>query len=464
MRESGLRSDKLLLVMALVMAAFGVGYVYFTSPTKLKVAVGPVGSAEERLIHTFAQQLKVQKASIRLTSVQVADVKAAAELLNSGKVDLAIVRPDVRVPENGLTLAILRDAATIVVARSESEVKDLAGLAGKRLGIVTSHESDPTFEKAHEADPAFLTTILRHYDLEPPAVTVVPVSLEGAPAALKEGKVDAVAVVAATTASLAQNFVREISRAYAGAVSVLPVENPEGITRSSPFLNTVTIPEGIWGGRPKQPAHEVKTIGVAYRLMAHSDTDRSTVSTLVEYLFQMRSRLAVKTRLANFMRAPEMDSTASATSAMLPNHPGAVDYFERETQSVMDRYGDWIYLGAFFGSGIISGIAWFFQRMRQQRRDAIDDVLDRLLEVLADARKAETPEALDLLTAEVDDLFRMAVTHARDGQADSRTTSAIVLALDGARSAIDDRRRIMQSPGPEGPRRDGSGPRLVTAT
>ena len=75
-------------------------------------------------------------------------------------------------------------------------------------------------------------------------------------------------------------------------------------------------------------------------------------------------------------------------------------------------------------------------------------MLDRLLEILADARKAETADALDALTAEVDDLFRVAVEHARDGQADNRTTSAIVLALDGVRSAIDDRRRIILVPRP----------------
>jgi hypothetical protein len=171
----------------------------------------------------------------------------------------------------------------------------------------------------------------------------------------------------------------------------------------------------------------------------------------------------VKTRLANFMRAPEMETSTSATSAMLPNHPGAVDYFERETQSVMDRYGDWIYLAAFFGSGVISLLAWFLQRMRYQRHDVIDDVLDRLLDILTDARRAETVEALDQLTVEVDELFRTAVTHARNGQADSRTTSAVVLALDGARSAIEDRRRMIVSGG-EGPPRLGSGPRLVSAS
>lgn len=453
MREGGFRSETLLLVAAVVLALMGVAYAFITAPTWLKVAVGPPGSAEERLVHAFAQQLKAQKAGIRLNLVSVPEVKQAAEFLDRGKADLAIVRPDVKVPENGLTLAILRDAATIVVVPSESEIRDMTGLAGKRLGVVA----------AHEADPAFVTTILRHFDLEPPNLTLVTVNRENAVSALKEDRIDAIALVAAPTGSLAQNLVREAAQAYGGAISILPVENPDGITHRSPFLGAVTIPEGIWGGRPKQPAHDVKTVGVAYRLMAHSDTDRTTVASLVEYLFQMRTRLAVKTRLANFMRAPEMDSSTSATSAMMPNHPGAVDYFERETQSVMDRWGDWIYLAAFFGSGALSAVAWFFQRMYRRRRDAIDDVLDRLLEILADARRAETVEALDALTSEVDDLFRTAVTHARDGQADSRTTSAVVLALDGARSAIDDRRRMILA-ATNDPRRFGTAPRLVTSS
>ncbi|TDR90467.1 TAXI family TRAP transporter solute-binding subunit [Enterovirga rhinocerotis] len=446
MREAGFRSDGLLLVAALVLGAMGLGYVYFTSPTELTVAVGPAGSAEERLILAFGQQLKAQKIPIRLRLEPVAGVKEAAERLDAGKADLAVVRPDVRVPENGLTLAILRDAATILIAPKEAKIEDVTGLVGKRLGIVTGHE----------ADPALVATLLRHFDLEPPAVSFVELPRQDAAQALKEHRVDAIALIAAPTGAAASGLVREVAHAFGGEIAILPVENPDGITQRSPFLSATTIPEGIWGGRPKQPADEIKTIGVAYRLMAHSDTDRSLVSTLVEALFQMRSRLAVKTRLANFMRPPEMDTASSATSAMLPNHPGAVDYFQRETQSVMDRYGDWIYLGAFFGSGAISALAWSVQRFRRRRREVIDDVLDRLLDILADARKAETTETLDLLTNEVDDLFRTAVEHARDGQADNRTTSAIVLALDGARSAIDERRRKIMALGAEPPRSDGS--------
>jgi ABC-type nitrate/sulfonate/bicarbonate transport system substrate-binding protein len=88
--------------------------------------------------------------------------------LRQGKVDLAIVRPDVLLPGNGLTVAILREEAVIVVAPAASKIEGFSGLAGKRLGVVTHHE----------ADLPVLTAIAAHYDLSPPAITLVPLGLE----------------------------------------------------------------------------------------------------------------------------------------------------------------------------------------------------------------------------------------------------------------------------------------------
>lgn len=446
-------TDKLFLAIALVLTSLGLAYAYLITPTWLNVAVGPTGSADERLMRAFAEQLRSQKTSLRLRIVTVADVKAAAEKLDNGSVELAVVRPDVKLPTEGLSVAILRDAATIVLAPSETGITELSGLFGKTLGVV----------KGHEADPTFVRGLLRQLDIDPSEITVKPVDREAVLAALKDGSIDAVALLAPPTGSTTSDFVRSVTRAYDGRVSVLPVESPDALTQRSPIVISTTIPEGVWAARPRFPEREIRTIGVSYRLMARSDADRVTVAAVAESLFQMRSRIAPSARSANLMRAPEMDGSASATTAMLPNHPGAVDYFQRETQTVMDRYGDWIYLAAFFGSGTISACAWLVGRLRRHRREVIDDVLDRLLTILADARTAETSGRLDELSVEIDDLLRVAVGHARTGAAGARTTSALMLALEGARSAVDDRRRQIE-PSAEPPRRGGGPPRLVTAS
>lgn len=444
-------SDKLFLIVALLLTSMGVGYAYVTAPTRLTVAVGPAGSADERLLRTFADQLKSQRTGLRLRIVPVADVLAASDALDHGDADLAVVRPDVKMPVDGLSMAVLRDAAVMLIAPHSSGIAELGDLAGKTIGVA----------RGFEADASLLGSILAHFDLAPPAVTIVSLDRGDVVGALTAGKIQAAALIAPPGGLSTAEFIRGISHAFDGQLAFIPVDTPNVVSQRSPVLSMTTIQAGTWGGRPKQPSEEIKTVGASFRLMARSSVDRGVVSDVLEHLFQMRSRLAVHARSANFMHAPEMDTSASATSATLPNHPGAVDYFQRETQSLMDRYGDWIYLVAFFGSGLASALAWLVQRFRRQRREGIDDVLDRLLAILADARSAVDPARLDELTAEVDDLLSSAIGHARTGIADSRTTTATVLALDGARAAIADRRReIGQSSGEA--RWGGAPPRLVT--
>ncbi|HEY0571266.1 MAG TPA: C4-dicarboxylate ABC transporter substrate-binding protein, partial [Enterovirga sp.] len=112
---------------------------------------------------------------------------------------------------------------------------------------------------------------------------------------------------------------------------------------------------------------------------------------------------------------------------------------------------------------LVSALAWIRQRFLRERRQEIDDVLDRLLVILAEARSADTQTRLDELAAEIDRLLSVAVGHARTGTASDRTTSALVLALDGARAAIADRRGEIEGAPTRSERRDEP-PRLLKVT
>jgi TRAP transporter TAXI family solute receptor len=446
------RRETLFLAVALILGLFGLIFVYLSAPTRLSVAVGPPGTADDTLMQTFARLLGQQKTGIRLRVQSTPDVREAAQALERGGADLAVVRSDVALPQNGLTMAVLRDAAVIIVAPTRAKLTKLPDFDGKKLGVVLSHE----------ADPALIATLLKHFDLETPDVTIVPIQAAQAVPSLKAGQIDAVALIAPPTGSNASDFVRGVLKAYDGRITFVGIDEADAIAERNPALSVVTVPAGSWGGRPKQPPDEFKTVGVSYRLMARSEIDRSTISVATQYLFQMRSRLAAVTRAANFMKAPDNDTQ---TSAMLPNHPGAVDYFQREQETFMERYGDLVYLLAFFGSGIASALAWFRQRFIRRRREEIDDVLDRLLTILAEARDADTLARLDSLSAEIDTLLATAVEHARNGNTDSRATAALVLAIDGARAAIADRRReVAGGLALPPPHRDGAGPRLITVS
>jgi TRAP-type uncharacterized transport system substrate-binding protein len=441
------------LGLALIGLLAGLGYWYFVSPTRLKVAVGPRDSAEARLVRSYADALAERRRDIRLTLVDFDDVRQSAEALRQGKVDLAIVRPDVLLPGNGLTVAILREEAVIVVAPAASKIEGFSGLAGKRLGIVTHHE----------ADLPVVTAIAAHYDLGPPAMALVPLTLEEVEAAFTAKRIDALAFVAAPVGQEAANVMRVAFKALGGKPSLVPIAESQALALKSPNLSEATIPVGSLGGRPRLPAEEVKTIGVSYRLMARQEVNRNAVSKVAQYLFQMRSRIAQTAPSVNLLKAPD---TETSTSATLPNHPGAVDYFNREQLTFMDQYGDWLWLGVFAAGGFSSGIAWVAQLFVRKRRELVDQVLDRLLLILSDARESKTVHDLKELSAEIDGLVIHAVRHMRRRTAGSRMMSTLILALDSARAAIEERRRDLldelppvsrdQPPAPVAARRIGA--------
>ena len=215
----------------------GFGYWYLVKPAQLTVGVGPRESAEARLVEAYANALAERRRDVRLKVALFDDVRQSADALKQNKVDLAVVRPDVLLPSNGLTVAILREEAVIVVAPAGSKIADFPGLAGKRLGVV-SH---------HEADLPALTAIAAHYDLSPPAITLVPLTVEEVEAALTAKRVDALAFVAAPVGQETATVMRAAFKALTGKLTIIPVAEAQALALKSPALSEATIRSAVLG-------------------------------------------------------------------------------------------------------------------------------------------------------------------------------------------------------------------------
>lgn len=452
-----MRREWLLVLVALGFLALAGAVSYLWRPNTLTVAVGPQDGPEAALIEAYAAALERAREDVRLKVVRYDDVRDSGLALQRNKADLAVVRPDVFLPENGLTLAILHDEALVVVRPDHSEIDEFPDLARKRLGIVVRHG----------ADIPFLTNVLSFYDLVPDTVAsedgtepapghvlVVPLKAGEITQAIADKRVDAVAVIASPASKMAGSVVKAVE---AGSperkIGFVAIPDGDAILQRFPELQSVAIPAGTFGGRPKRPDEEIRTVGASYRLMARGTISRVAVASATQHLFEWRSRLAAAAPIAKLMKAPDFDTTVAATSARLPNHPGAVDYFEREQQTFLDRYEDYIYLVAFFGGTIGSGFAWLGQRLARKRRERIDIVLDRLLDILREIRAATTADQLDAIVLEIDDLIADVVSHTRQRAIDLRTVSALILAVDGVHEAVGDARRRIGVPPPEGERR-----------
>lgn len=418
--------------LALLAAAL-LGLQWLALPTTLRVAVGPMGSGDTRLVAALSQHLARERQPVRLRMVLTDGVAASAEAVDRGKVDLAVVRTDAAMPTRAQTVVILhRDAAVLMTPESTGIVK-VSDLAHRTVGIVRSNP----------ANPRLLETVLDHYEVPKGSVSIITLkSVAEAEDALRAGRVDAVLVVATLTGRLMTETVAAVSQAGGGPPVFVPIGEAEAIARRLPAFETVEIVRGAFGGTPPRPAETKTTLGVSHRLVARASLDEDVVSELTRLLFALRPAISAEVPLANRLEGPDTSKSSS-----LPVHPGASAYYEGEVETFLERYGDWFYLTAMLGSVVGSAAAGFASAAANRRRAREMALLHQLLAIVSRARHADT-SALDPLEREADGILAAALEKAGSGGIDHAGIAAFALGIDQARQAIAERRAALGTPPP----------------
>src|SRR5215212_6401300 len=140
-RRQRRRSNFLLLVFAVGLLAFGIaagGLYYLLQPATLRIAVGPPGSDDEKVVQAMAEVFAAESRTVRLSPITANGAVEALALLGAGKADLAVGRSDLQMPENAQILAVLRKNYAVLwtplgssnkkkPARKIQEIADLVG-------------------------------------------------------------------------------------------------------------------------------------------------------------------------------------------------------------------------------------------------------------------------------------------------------------------------------------------------
>ena len=140
------------------MLAFGVaaGTLYYVlRPTTLRIAVGPAGSEDQKLIQLMAQTFARENSAVRLSLVTTEGTAESIALFTAGKADLAVARGDLNLPANAELVAILRKNVVVLWAPSglpakgskkqpTPKIKSLDELAGHRIGVIGRTQANVT--------------------------------------------------------------------------------------------------------------------------------------------------------------------------------------------------------------------------------------------------------------------------------------------------------------------------------
>lgn len=406
-----------------------VGYQWIDQPTTLRVAVGPLGSEDTRLVAAMGQYLVREHASLRIKLVMTDGAADNAGALDAGRADLAVVRTDVALPVKGQTVAILHRDAAVLMTLPDHGITGVAQLKDHTVGVVRNLP----------ANQRLLERVLAHHDVPAGSVPIVPLSSPSEVGeALRLRRIDAALVVGTLAGRSMMEAVTAAAQAGGGSVSFIPIGEANAIAQRSPLFEAAEVVRGTFGGTPPKPAETFATLGVSTRLVASAKLDDATVSELTRLVFLMRPAISGEVPLANRIEGPNTSKSSS-----LPNHPGAAAYYEGEVQTFIERYSDWFYFVVMLLSVVGSGVAGVASNAANRSRARNIALLSQLLGIVRTAREAGSEDELDALEREADDILAQALAKAGSGGIDNAGVAAFTLGLDQARRAIAERRVVL---------------------
>jgi hypothetical protein len=288
-------------------------------------------------------------------------------------------------------------------------------------------------EMSGEGNQNLLNVIETQYAFPPQAILQRPADAADLARLIDSGEIDAVLAFGRFDSPQLAEVVRLLSRD--GAPSFLAIQDSSAIAKKIPGLETTTILRGAFGGSPSRPTDSVETIGATIRLVAADDLANSTVGDLVRLILANRAAAATTAPVANHIETPDTDKGEA-----LPTHPGAAAFLDGEEETFFDKYSDLIYIGAMFGSVLISGVATLASRMAVRGYARFDHLMEQALTIVQAGRDADNQLELVELERGIDQILTKALAKGHMPKLDSHQLAALTLVVQQARYAISDRR------------------------
>jgi len=424
-------------ILAIVGALAG-GYYFAMRPVTLRIAVGPASSDDIKVVQALTQAFSQTHSQVRLRPMQTEGAAESAKALAEGKADLAIIRGDLDVPKNAQAVATLRKNVAVLWVpppamgkgkKAGPKIAKIAELSGRRIGVVGRTQ----------ANVNLLKVILQQYGVDPDKVEIVQFPANEAADAIRKQKADVYLAAGPVNSRITADAISASVR-DGGTPKFLAIDSAEAIAQNHPVYEASEIPAGAFGGSPNKPEEEVKTISFSHHIAARKGLPESTVATFTRQLFAIRQTLKTEFPLAAKIETPDTDK-----DAVIPAHPGATAFVDGEEKTFLDRYSDYIWWGLMALSAMGSAGAWFAGYLKKDERSNNSTLRERLLDMLAAARRSDSTDELDQMQAEADDILRETLHCFEHGTIEEGSLTAFNIALEQFHNAVADRKALLMS-------------------
>jgi TRAP transporter TAXI family solute receptor len=444
------RKNSALLLLAaglfIFTAVAGASYLLLR-PVTLRIAVGPPGSDDQKLIQGLAQAFARDGSSVRLAPITTEGATESIALLKSGKTDLAVARGDLDLPANAESVAILRKNVVVLWSPSglapkgskkepTPKIKDINGLAGHRVGVIGRTQANVTL----------LRVILTESGVDPDKVAITQFGTNQIAEMARDATIDAFMAVGPLDSKITTDAIADTARAR-GEPKFLPIDVSEAIAQKHPLYESEEIPGSSFSSSPARPDDKVETVSVNHLIVAPHTLSETSVGTFTRQLFAVRQTLARELHGAAKIEKPDTDKDAA-----LPAHPGAAAYIDGTERTFLEKYSDYMWGALLLVSGIGSGLAWLRHYLKRDEREQNTLHREKLLATISKVREVASLEELAVMQREVDGILRETLECYDDGAIEEGDLSAFSLVLEQFHYAVVDRRAAIDVSAPDLPR------------
>ena len=441
------RRNRLLLLLAagmLLFAAAAGGLYYALEPATLRIAVGPPGSDDHKLIEAMTKTFADDRRAVRLSPITTDGAVQSIALLAAHKADLAVARADLDMPADAETVAIVRKNFVVLWSPSglpgkgskkqpAPKIKTIDDLEGHRVGVIGRTQ----------ANVALLRVILTESGVAADKVAVTQFGTNQIEELARDTNIDAFMAVGPLDSKITADALAATARSR-GEPKFLPIDVSDAIALKHPLYESEEIPGSIFNAKPAWPDDKIDTISVNHLIVARKSLSETTVAALARQIFATRQSLAKQVPGAAHIKKPDTDKDAE-----LPVHRGAAAYLDGNERTFLDKYSDYFWFALLVLSGLGSAGAWLRHFLRRDESEEISADRNKILALISRARAAETPEELLAMEREVDAIVRETLEAYDDGAIEGDDLSAFNLRLEQFHHAVADRRAAMGGSAPE---------------
>ena len=441
-RRERRRSNFLLLVLAVGFLVFGAaaGALYYAlRPDVLRIAVGPPGSDDDKVIQAMADAFGAESRAVRLRPIKTDGAVGSLALLGAGKADLAVGRGDLDMPAEAQTVAVVRKNFVVLWApsgaagksskrKSPPRIKEVADLAGRRVGVIGRTP----------VNAALLRVILSASGVDADKVVVTHFGTDQTEELARDLSIDAFMAVGPLDSKITSDAVAATAR-LRGEPKFLAIETSEAIALRHPRYESEEIPPSVFHADPAWPGDKVETVSVSHLIVARKSLPETTVAAFFRQLFAVRQAIARQVPGAAHITKPDVDKDTE-----LPVHRGAAAVIDGNERTFLDRYGDYFWFGLLLLSGIGSAVAWLRRYLNRDEIEETNSQRNRILAMVSSARTAGSSQELLALQREADVIIAETLACYDDGAIEEEELAAFGLVLGMLSNAIAERRATLQ--------------------